>query len=451
MRCEWILAATLSTVFLGGCFESGATNGEESERSSPDARSKLDAAPPEETTPDKPQSAALVCGAGKAELCTLGGSCTSDADCASSICAESGPRKSTCVGARSCTGGKGADDKCGANGKDDCCASPLVTGGRFQNPHDGEVAQTVTVSSFHLDTYELTVGRLRAFFDAKGGNLRAAPPKAGDGAHPHVAKSGWRASWNVRLPAGYDEINDRLGPACAAGGDANAGGTPTWTPKPGANEDKPVTCIDWYTLFAFCAWDGGRLATDAEWSYAAQNGAASRYVWGDEEPFFDAYKTVLASRLPTEPGDAFGLFTEGPEEWSLTDNLLHIAHVGHKSERSKFGQADLMGNVLEWVLDAAKWKGGAVENDHADVSWPDPPQAPIVAYPLDWQVGAPAEGDAEFSDAKAVLDGKRFARGSSWQGEEQEHWLPNGKNRFYGPVWRTYGAIGGRCARDLVK
>jgi len=30
----------------------------------------------------------------------------------------------------------------------------------------------------------------------------------------------------------------------------------TWTDTAGSNENQPVNCLDWYTAFAFCAWDG---------------------------------------------------------------------------------------------------------------------------------------------------------------------------------------------------
>ena len=46
-------------------------------------------------------------------------------------------------------------------------------------------------------------------------------------------------------------------------------------------------------------------------------------------------------------------------------------------------------------------------------------------------------------------DGKRFARGGSWMGEYEGHYLANNRNRFWAPLWRTYGAIGARVARDL--
>src|SRR5256885_1964087 len=49
---------------------------------------------------------------------------------------------------------------------------------------------------------------------------------------------------------------------------------------PSANATLPVNCVSWFEAFAFCAWDGGYLPTEAEWNYAAAGGGDQRaYPW----------------------------------------------------------------------------------------------------------------------------------------------------------------------------
>ena len=94
-----------------------------------------------------------------------------------------------------------------------------------------------------------------------------------------------------------------------------------------------MNCIDWYTAFAFCAWDGGRLPTEAEWNYAASGGNEQRYYpWS-------------SPGTSTTIDDSYAVYCGG--SCSGTQN------VGSKSPKGdgKWGQSDLAGNVFEWNLD----------------------------------------------------------------------------------------------------
>src|SRR5689334_3322265 len=129
--------------------------------------------------------------------CGLYKTCLAKSDCAQGDCFASAGGASKCQLAPSCTGAPGTHS-CGLKGDEDCCIALPVPGGNFNR--QGDVAQPTTVSGFTLDKYEITVGRVRAYFNATGGNPKGSPPPAGGGLHPKVPNSGWRSSFNVRLP-----------------------------------------------------------------------------------------------------------------------------------------------------------------------------------------------------------------------------------------------------------
>jgi formylglycine-generating enzyme required for sulfatase activity len=108
----------------------------------------------------------------------------------------------------------------------------------------------------------------------------------------------------------------------------------TWTDVKGGNEGMPMNCLDWYTAFAFCAWDGGRLPTEAEWNYAASGGSEQRYYPWSKPP------------NSTAIDDSYAVYC---------GTTCKILAVGSKSPKgdARWGQADLGGNVWEWTLDYA--------------------------------------------------------------------------------------------------
>jgi sulfatase modifying factor 1 len=215
---------------------------------------------------------------------------------------------------------------CGPYGNESCCASLLVPGGSFYRSYDGvdftDKSFSATVSDFALDRYEVTVGRFRAFVTA-GQGTKASPPAAGAGAHSLIAGSGWNSAWNANLLADTASLKSAV--KCEPG---NA----TWTDTPGVGENRPMNCLFWYEAFAFCAWDGGRLPTEAEWNYAASGGSEQRYYpW---------------SNPPTST-------TIDPTYAVYSASGTNARDVGSKSPKGdgKWGHADLGGNEWEIVLD----------------------------------------------------------------------------------------------------
>jgi formylglycine-generating enzyme required for sulfatase activity len=203
-----------------------------------------------------------------------------------------------------------------------------VPGGSFYRGYDGfdlpDQSYSATVSSFYLDRYEITVGRFRQFVES-GMGTQANPPAAGAGAHPLIAGSGWNSSWNEQLAPDTNGLISNLN--CVT----LSYHAHTWTDIPGDNEGMPLNCLNWYTAFAFCAWDLGRLPTSTEWNYAASGGSEQRrYPWSNPP----SSSTIDSSYAVYGPPVA-------------------AQRVGIKSPKGdgRWGHSDLAGNLWEWTLD----------------------------------------------------------------------------------------------------
>jgi formylglycine-generating enzyme required for sulfatase activity len=363
------------------------------------------------------------CGGPLCGKCDTGKTCAVAGDCATDKCTGT-----TCTTATSCVGGGAGKSTCGATGNEDCCATLAVPGGSI-----GTGKTAWTVSPYRLDKYEITVGRMRAFLASKGYNLRGNPPAAGAGSHAKIPDSGWRSAWNNRLPASQANTLLRAGvtggnSGCFGGQDAT-----TWTNGASANDPKAANCFDWYTLFAFCAWDGGYLPTEREWQFAAQGGSENRtFAFGSPPGFPKANDFLPACGNPGEApcqdantytgiayknnggkvgfssqlqDPAYPMFLQAPgkyvvhafcllqgDRWCFSytgpnangvnaPNASHVAPPGQKLDIARWGQADMSGNLIEWTLDNSvaidpvtgyqKVKPACVGTDCANVDYVD--------------------------------------------------------------------------------
>jgi formylglycine-generating enzyme required for sulfatase activity len=216
-----------------------------------------------------------------------------------------------------------------------CCLNILVPGGAF--PMGRSVSGTdaygsgdsweqpehnATVAAFYLDEYEVTVGRFRKFVQQYDGTA----PSAGAGAHPLIEGSGWQSGWNASMPSSQAMLISKV--KCSSP-------YQTWRDSASGTEELPMNCVNWYEAFAFCAWDGGRLPTEAEWEYAAAGGDQNRlYPWESEAP-----SQTLA---------AYGCLFSGTSSCAFED----IARVGSlPAGAGRWGHKDLAGNMWEWALD----------------------------------------------------------------------------------------------------
>ncbi|MFO0714883.1 MAG: SUMF1/EgtB/PvdO family nonheme iron enzyme [Sandaracinus sp.] len=170
----------------------------------------------------------------------------------------------------------------------------------------------ITVSAFRMDAYEVTVERFRRFWDA-GHPVPSAPTTYPDGSTITVA--------SVQAPVAH--------------GDADDPGFCTWTPEPRTLELHPITCVPFETALAFCAWDGGRLPTEAEWELAARGMTGRSYPWGTETPV----------------GDSEGIECDRAQGFHCPgDDGQPTRQVGSFAATS--GLYDLSGNVYEFTADS---------------------------------------------------------------------------------------------------
>lgn len=160
---------------------------------------------------------------------------------------------------------------------------------------------------------------------------------AGAGKNPkNPSDPGWDSSFNTALPASQSALITAL--KCEAPW--------SWTDIAGAHESLPINCVSWYEAQAFCIWDGGRLPSEAEWNYAAAGGAEQRiYPWGSTAPDC-SYANFYNGDYCVQPGSG---------------NVNQVGSVAPKGN-SKFGQADMAGNVAEWNVDFFNALGNSCNN-----------------------------------------------------------------------------------------
>ncbi|MCB0034775.1 MAG: SUMF1/EgtB/PvdO family nonheme iron enzyme, partial [Anaerolineales bacterium] len=169
---------------------------------------------------------------------------------------------------------------------------------------DEQPAHEVTLNSFYIDQYEVSVGQYVVFLNEEVGFYQYED-----------------ACFNLPCLGtqfeGFDSfITDANGQHIGQGD----------------SEERPVNVIRWQGAAAYCAWVGGRLPTEAEWEYAARGETTNLYPWGDEAP--DETRAVFGN---TDIGFRY-IF-----EIEAVDALPEGA--------SPFGVYGLAGGVAEWTAD----------------------------------------------------------------------------------------------------
>ena len=288
------------------------------------------------------------CGGTKAPKCATARACATNADCASDACSYA----KACVAFKSCTGHFGGDT-CGAGETgetgathESCCTTV---------PSSGNVA---------IGKYLVTAGRMRAFAIRFGGNIKqwatsTNPP-------------GLDAGLMNQLPSNMAEVDGTFGPGnkrgCRITG--TGGGSRTWSQAAVDGDDaeksdfsqdvldeKALNCFPWYMAQALCAFDGGRLPTNAEVNALVTNGGKSTWPWqpNDTKAYSAATQDPRVNHrrnyaTPNPPANLRRVQVGGTSE--PRDRSFFVSPPGRfPGSANAIGVQDAVGDLLVWVGD----------------------------------------------------------------------------------------------------
>ena len=194
-------------------------------------------------------------------------------------------------------------------------------------PADGEgPVRAVTLKPFWIDAHAVSNARFAEFVSATGYITDAE-------------RYGWSFVFGGLLP---DDFEPTRGAAQATWWRQVFGAS--WSHPEGPHSsindrmNHPVVHISWSDAASYCVWAGTRLATEAEWEYAARGGLEQkRYTWGDELKSDGEWCCNIWQ----------GTF---PSHNILEDGYLGTAPVD-EFEPNGFGLNNVSGNVWEWCSD----------------------------------------------------------------------------------------------------
>jgi formylglycine-generating enzyme required for sulfatase activity len=170
------------------------------------------------------------------------------------------------------------------------------------------------VAAFHLDKYEATVGRFRAW-------VKAGMPTPKRGTILQRDLDGNSVRWGASAETAVQR-GDRIV------------GWKRYDTYAALMFTSPKNNVNFYTAQAFCHWDGGRLPTEHEWKYVAVGGEENRrHPWGNQRPTFEHA--------------VYNCGGDGNPSCGVQDLIT----VGSKPLGSgRWGHMDLAGSVFEWAV-----------------------------------------------------------------------------------------------------
>ncbi|GAB4051899.1 SUMF1/EgtB/PvdO family nonheme iron enzyme [Spirosoma litoris] len=212
----------------------------------------------------------------------------------------------------------------------------FIKGGTYKT--DG--GTTITVSSFLMGKYEVTIGEFEQFIH-----------------DTHYQTDGYTSEnnffWNGKkwVRANSKTVNWRF--------------DEQGQPRPPSAYRYPVIYVSHNDAEAYCGWLSKktgkkyRLPTEAEWEYAAGGGSThSKYSWGDELP-----SGKLVGNIADETAQK--TFLDWDVLQGYTDGFAFAAPVGSFAP-NPLGLYDMTGNVLEWCSKQVQTNGSITSSNGDD-------------------------------------------------------------------------------------
>lgn len=204
---------------------------------------------------------------------------------------------------------------------DDCV---LPTGVHIVGPAERLLLRRVR-RPVRFDRHAVTVSRYRRFLDA----LRPDGTSAWD--HPDQPDHVNHTPWTDRLREPDYYRNPRY-------------------------DSHPAVCVNWWSAYAFAAFEGKRLPTALEWEAAARGTDGRLFPWGDEP---DGAPVNCADAWVGHPVVTFQAWQRDFAQEAL--RRAWVTPVDERpANRSPYGVADMVGNVWEWTATSLDDPGEAV-------------------------------------------------------------------------------------------
>ncbi|MGP3949594.1 SUMF1/EgtB/PvdO family nonheme iron enzyme [Streptomyces sp. 7N604] len=121
-------------------------------------------------------------------------------------------------------------------------------------------------------------------------------------------------------------------------------------------DNYPAVCVNWWSAYAFAAFENKRLPTSLEWEAAARGTDGRLFPWGDT-PDLDAVNCVDA--WVGRPIVTYQAWKAEYDRSQLADAWVTPVEA-HTSNRSPYGIRGMVGNVWEWTCTSLNDPGEAV-------------------------------------------------------------------------------------------